>query len=319
MDGKYIKKKWLNPERPGGLSGLTGFVKNQSYKNKEEVEKVLSELSTYTLHKPAIKHIKHRRRIVVAFIDLIHSADLIDYRNLGWHNSNYKYVLLVVDMFSKYVWTKPLKRKTGEELERAISQIFKESKRIPKYYFCDEGSEFYNGKVKKLFDKHNITLYSTFSRLKAMVSEVHIKKLKTKMSRWMTHENSKNWLTALPKITKAMNAEYHNSIKMAPNNVTKKNEAEVFHNLYEKLINSDPIKSKYSVGDVVRVAINKVGTFKKGYEQNYSDSLFQVVKINRTAGAPTYTLKDIKSDEEVQGSYYNEDLVLVIGTENNDE
>ena len=111
------------------------------------------------LHKP-IKRNFTRRRVIVNHIDEIWAADLAEIQQFSKWNKGYRYLLLVIDVFSKYGWIVPLKDKKGETVMIAFQTIFKEG-RIPKYIWVDKGKEFYNKHLKDLLEKHNITLYST--------------------------------------------------------------------------------------------------------------------------------------------------------------
>ena len=61
-------------------------------------------------------------------------------------NNGIKYLLTVIDIFSKFVWIAPLKRKTEQEVENAFSRILQE--RRPSKMWVDKGREFYNKDVK---------------------------------------------------------------------------------------------------------------------------------------------------------------------------
>ena len=63
-------------------------------------------------------------------------------------NNGIKYLLTVIDIFSKFVWIIPSKRKTGQEVASAFSRILKE--RRPSKMWVDKGREFYNKDVQKL-------------------------------------------------------------------------------------------------------------------------------------------------------------------------
>ena len=69
-------------------------------------------------------------------------------------NQGFKFLLLVIDIFSKYGWIIPLKNKKGETVASALKTIFEERK--PEKMWVDKGKEFYNKDVKDL-----IELYST--------------------------------------------------------------------------------------------------------------------------------------------------------------
>ena len=87
-------------------------------------------------------------------IDEIWAADLIDMQAFSKDNNGIKYLLTVIDIFSKFIWIVPLKRKTGQEVANTFSRILKE--RRPSKTWVDRGREFYNEDVQKL-----VELYST--------------------------------------------------------------------------------------------------------------------------------------------------------------
>ena len=94
-----------------------------------------------------------RRRVNRNDINEIWAADLIDMQLFSKDNG-IKYLLTVIDIFSKFAWIVPLKRKTGQEVENAFSMILR--KRRPSKMWVDKGREFYNKDVQKLAE-----LYST--------------------------------------------------------------------------------------------------------------------------------------------------------------
>ena len=61
-------------------------------------------------------------------------------------NRGVKYLLAVIDIFSKYGWLIPLKDKTGKSVASALKTIFKEKKK-PEKIWVDKGKEFYNKDV----------------------------------------------------------------------------------------------------------------------------------------------------------------------------
>ena len=62
------------------------------------------------LHKPVIKKFK-RRKVYARFKDRIWAAHLVVMESLSSKNKNVKYLLCVIDVFTKYTWVKPLKDK----------------------------------------------------------------------------------------------------------------------------------------------------------------------------------------------------------------
>ena len=78
-------------------------------------------------------------------------------------NNGIKYLLTVIDIFSKFFWIVPLKRKSGQEVTHAFSKILRERK--PCKVSVDKGKEFYNKDVQKL-----VALYSAENEEKSCFS-----------------------------------------------------------------------------------------------------------------------------------------------------
>ena len=99
-------------------------------------------------------------------------------------NKGLKYILTVIDVFSKYAWAVPIKDKSAASVTKAFET--KINDRIPKTLWVDEGKEFYNAVFKKLLDKHKIDMYSTLNEGKAVVIERFYRTLKYIMSKYFT-------------------------------------------------------------------------------------------------------------------------------------
>lgn len=125
------------------------------------------------LHRPVRKKFE-RRRVRVNGINEIWAADLVDMQAFSKFNRGTKYLLAVIDIFSKYGWLVPLKDKTGKSVAAALKKIFKGRK--PKKMWVDKGKEFYNKEVQSL-----VEIYSTENEEKSSVVERWNRKMKEKM------------------------------------------------------------------------------------------------------------------------------------------
>ena len=135
----------------------------------------------HELHTPIIKHFP-RRRIMVPGLNSTWAADLV----IMNPEKGYKYILTIIDIFSKYSWCVPLKSKTGTEITKSFQNIFNESGRKPKKLFTDKGTEFYNKTFLKFLKDVNCELYSTESELKCSVIERFNRSLKDLMYKKFT-------------------------------------------------------------------------------------------------------------------------------------
>ena len=213
---------------------------------------------------------------------------------------------MVIDVFSKYGWIRPLKDKKGETVTEAFKSIFKEGRK-PHYLWTDKGKEFYNKHLKEFLDKHNITLYSTENEEKSSVVERWNRTMKNKMWKMFTTNNNMVYWDKLDSLVNEYNNTKHLSIKMTPAEASnKKNQAAVYFNLHGNLEPS-ATKPKYKLGDKVRISKYKRAVFDKGYTPNWTEEIFTVDKIQHTY-LVTYKIKDL-NNEEIKGSFYGPELL----------
>jgi len=142
---KTLHKLYYSVDSPacyGGKKVLYNEAKKLFPKIKwKDIETFLAKQDTYTLHKP-IQHVFPRNKIVTAGLDVDWQADLADLRNLKVYNSGYTYILVVVDVLSRYLWAVPLKRKTPKDVAKAFANILHSSGRMPWRLCTDKGTEF---------------------------------------------------------------------------------------------------------------------------------------------------------------------------------
>ena len=199
------------------------FQKTEKPTSEEHQQQQLAD----ELHKPITRNFT-RRRVIASGIDKIWCSDRVEVQQFSKWNKGYRYLLMVLDMFSKYGWIVPLKDKKGETVTEAFKTIFKEGRK-PHYLWTDKEKEYYNKYMKYLLQKHNITLYSTENEEKSSVCE---RWEKTKMWKQFIVQGKTVCLDIFPKILKQYNNTKHSSIKMTPVEASKKkNEITVYFNL----------------------------------------------------------------------------------------
>ena len=122
---------YYDPNKSGSFSGARRFPKQW-----------LQSQDTYTLHKPVRKKFKRRKTIVPGARFQI-QADPIDFSLLKSYNNNYKYILLVVDVFSKKAFTAYLESKSSSDMIEAFERVMPEIGKFSKLQ-TDMGREFLN-------------------------------------------------------------------------------------------------------------------------------------------------------------------------------
>lgn len=258
------------------------------------------------LHRRVRKNFK-RRLYVMRGIDETFQADLVEMIPHAKINNNFRYILTVIDTFSKYAWAIPLKNKTGKDVTTAMQKIFDNDNRIPKNVHTDQGKEFYNHKFQKLMRKYNINHYSTFSVLKASIVERFNRTLLTRLWKLFSLNGSYKWIKCLQDVMKSYNNTFHRTIKMEPIKVNSQNAGKILKTHYKEnnTLNTGN-NIKYKINDYVR--INKYKSiFAKGYTPNWSTEIFQVYKILPT-NPKTYLLQD-STGGKISGSFYEYELL----------
>lgn len=168
------------------------------------------------LHKNVRKRFL-RRSYLMKGIDDTFQIDLIQLTQYPKENKNYNYILVVIDIFSKFAWTEPVKNKTGICVTNAMQKIFKQSGHICKKIHSDNGKEFFNKHFSKLMKSYNIHHYATFSGLKASICERLNRTLLTRLWKVFNLNGNHRWIHVIKKITHEYNNTKHRTIKMKMN------------------------------------------------------------------------------------------------------
>ena len=232
------------------------------------------------------------------FKDNIWGVDLAGIQLISKYNKGIKYLLCVIDLFSKYAWVVPLKDKKGMSIVNAFQKILNSSDRKPNKIWVDQASEFYNTHLKKWLKDSNVEMHSTYNEGKSVDAERFIRTLKNKIYKHMTAISKNVYFDVLNDIVDKYNNTYHKTITMKPIDVGDDSFAEYNEESNEK----DP---KFKVGDHIRISKYK-NIFAKDYKPNWSEEIFIIKKIKNTVPW-SYVISDLNGDEIV-GSFYEKEL-----------
>ena len=115
---KLLSSILFDPSHPASFSGpqklYEAAVKQDTTVTLNAVKSWLSGEETYTFHKRSKRNLKEI--IIVRTIDQQWDVDLMDMMKIAKYNDGYHYILLAIDIFSHYVWTVPLRDKSGNEV-----------------------------------------------------------------------------------------------------------------------------------------------------------------------------------------------------------
>ena len=238
------------------------------------------------LHKPARRNYP-RRKYDIRGLDETWQADLVEIQPYSRENKGYKYLLTVIDVFSKFAWAIPILNETGENVSIAMKSILSKGRK-PKNLHTNQDKEFYNAKFQSLMQKYKINLYSTYSNLKASICERFNRTLKNAMWKKFSLRGNYKWLDILPELIASYDNRKHRIIGMKPKDVTKTNTSQVLQKFTQA---RKPMKkSRFKIGDKVRVTLMK-HVFEKGYTPNWTTEIFTITRVVYT-NPTTYHLKD---------------------------
>ena len=249
------------------------------------------------LHKSIIRKFK-KRKFYSGFKENIWGADLADMQLISKFDKGFRFILCIIDIFSKYAWVVPLKDRKGASIVNAFQKILKESDRKPNKIWVDKGSELYNSSLKKWLKDTDIEMYSIHNEGKSVVAERFIRTLKTKIYKYITLVSKNVHIDKLDDVVGEYNNTYHRTIKIKPVDV-KDN---TYIDFNKEVNDKDP---KFKLDDHARISKYK-NIFAKEYTPNWSEEDFVVSKIKSTVPW-TYIINDFNG-EGITGTFYEKEL-----------
>ena len=249
------------------------------------------------LHKSIIRKFL-KREVYSTFKDNIWAADLADMQLISKFNKGFRFLVCVIDIYSKYAWVVPLNNKKGVSIINAFQSILKKSNRKPNKIWVDKGSEIYNRSMKSWVEKNDIEMYSTHNEGKSVVAERFIRTIKSKIYKHMTSISKNVYINKLDDIVNEYNNTKNTTTKMKPIDF----KVNTYIDFGKEVNDNDP---KFKVGDHVRISKYK-NIVAKGYTSNWFEEVF-VIKKNINAVPWTYVIDDLDG-EEITGTFYEKEL-----------
>ena len=201
-------------------------------------------------------------------------------------NKKIRFLLCVIDIFTKCAWIIPLKDERGITINNDFQKVLDESKRKPNIIWIDKGSKSYNRTMKSEIEESEIEMYLTHDEGKSFVAGRFIKTSKNEIHKYMTSISKNMYIDKLNIVNKYNNI-YHTTIKKNPS---------ALNQAYILTLNKENNKegSNFKVGDIVRISKYK-NIFAKGFVPNWSEEVFVIRKVN--------VICDVKSEETAPTFY----------------
>ena len=140
---KFFNKKSASlPDKSVSGSGVNTYANDKIKQNQHPLSLATYQLAE-ELHKPIIRKLK-KKTVYSRSKDNIWDAHLADMQLIRKFNKGFRFLLCIIDIFSKYAWVVPLKDKKGVSIVDAFQKILSKSRRKPEKIWVEKGSKFYN-------------------------------------------------------------------------------------------------------------------------------------------------------------------------------
>ena len=309
-----IIRSYVSPPHSTAHSGI-GNVRNRYKKTRDHVADLLSNVTSYTLHREY-----HRPRVrnpfYIYYLRQQVQVDLIDMRGLASTNDRFAWLVCCIDCFSRYLWVRAIRHKTGDEVVAAVRDIIEEmGDKKPFSILCDRGKEFVNSTFRNYLWRQRIKMIHPNGEGKAALVERANAVLQGLIYRDRTAQNSKRYIDRMQVIVSSYNRHPCRSIAglspieaELPENAVKVCGAlrERYYAIEKRYArqNKNP---RFKIGDVVRYKINYGKAFNRGYHEQFSREQCTVIGINRRMAVPMFTLAGADGVPLI-GNFYAEEL-----------
>ena len=314
---EYLESVYYNPRHPGSFSGpvkLHKVVKSEkehviSLKN---IKQWIQDQDPYSLQKP-VRYKFKRNRVVAKGLDALWDMDLADVSNIEESNKGVRFLLIVIDIFSRYLWVVPLANKKHTTVINGLKKVFSHGRK-PQWIRSDQGGEFKNRWMKTFLKKESVGHFVTYNETKANYAERVIRTIKVLMYRYFTHKQSREYKSILQDLVFNYNNRPHSSLNgRHPADINAGNESVIWKEQYIDSIvlpkTAKPKKYKHDVDDLVRLPHLK-RPFQRDYDEKWTEELFIVKSRLFRSGIPIYKVVDFANDP-IQGTFYENELQRV--------
>jgi hypothetical protein len=299
-----------SPAAFSGIGVLWRFIRNDKNRPKGiNIKKLTEWLATqdaYNVFKNPKKGFK-TEKLIVEYPDQMWDCDIMVMENPGV-NKGFRYVLCCIDLFSRYLWIRLMKKKTASESGDALASIINDSGRSCEVLRTDNGKEFTGAPFQNTLKENAIHHQIAYGAHKANYVERVQRTIQTKLYKYLYENNTGVFIDVIDDIVKAYNETIHSATGVAPADVDEKNYRDIYEKVYIPTLNRrarEKPSYAFDIGDLVRISLT-TEAFTKGYKQKFTEELFRI-KNKIPSDPPRYRLEDLMG-EVIKGSFYAGDL-----------
>ncbi len=308
-----LKHNWVNKNKKYAFSGISKIYEHYKGALKiNDIKDELSGISTYTRHKEGKKNILFNP-FYVRYVNEMWQADIMYLPDYKKESKGYKYLLCVIDVFSRKLFIRKLRKKDTKTVIENFDSIHKEVNMSPEKIVVDKGSEFKSESFQQYTDFFGIQLIFTYNETKAAHVERAQRSYQNILYRILEEHQTRDFLKYLNDALFIYNNRKNRITGYSPNIAfQKKNHSQVSKNL-EKKYNDIRLKKRlpgFKENDFVRIREMR-RTFSRGYHPYFTEEIFKVKKVLTNLPIPRYILSDYSGTEEIRGSFYERELTKV--------
>ena len=313
----YLKTIYYDVDNSAGFSGVKSIHEYIKKEGKflvklKDIKLWLSNQPVYSIFKQPRRKF-HRARVIVSEHDRQWDCDCLHMDFQKKYNSGYGYILVCIDIFTRYLFTRPLYALTGENLKEAFTDIFKYNE-APATIRTDSGSEFKNFIMKQFFQQNNIHHFVTSNEVKSNYAERVIRTLRMRIARLFKYSHSFVWLNSLHQITSAYNNSIHRILKTSPQiAMCNLSRSKLWHDQYFKndiaTKTGSSMKFVYNINDRVRISYIP-SMFHRAYDEHWSTEIFTIINRKMNQGYDQYQIK-ASDNSSITGWFYSMELQMV--------
>ena len=306
-----LQKEYDDPQVGIGM-GIRSFYNKitDKYLNirRDQVQEFIEKQPSYQLTKPDKKPIN--KPIISDYPNERWASDLVDMSTYSKSNRRFRYILTVIDYFTKYVFAVGLKNKTPESIIKGLEKIYHEQSQntYPQILQTDNGGEYVNELFENFGKLHKIHLVRTMSYTPQSNGLIeNFNGILRKMIReGFVRNNNLNWIDNLPDYLINRNHSKHSITKTAPYKVWRAGKAKVDADNEEPLVEvgkrirghatrklNETISTAFEEGDYVRVLMSSLYSkvrkmIKAGDKKNvvvrYSPKIYRIDSLVKPRG-----------------------------------
>jgi hypothetical protein len=263
-----LKEAYTPPE--GGYDGANVTLKG--------VQEFLSQKKEHQMLKVKQKP-KKEGHITAMFEGQNAQLDIFDLSKYKSQNSNYKYLLVVIDVFTRKAYITAMKNKDAESVLNAFKSMTPNYK--PNFITSDTDRSFMSRSFQEYLTQKNIlhqTVIASNDHNALGIIDRFTRTLKTVLNKMFIVNDNVNWTTHINQIIERYNNSPQSPLEnLTPVQAAKFENQNLIATINKAKIDNKPPKSEFKEGDIVRVRIDK--TFRKGTDPRYSDETYVISTI----------------------------------------